>query len=57
MIIGKLNYLETTEEVKVNLQKSYENMPDVLKLDSLNDAIADLESKRDELHNKIYRQK
>ena len=54
MVLGNLNYKITNEEVKINLHKEYESLPDVMKMDCLNDAISDLENKRKALHKKLY---
>ena len=54
MVLGNLNYKITNEEVKISLHKEYQSLPDVMKMDCLNDAISDLENKRKALHKKLY---
>ena len=51
--IISINYQETSEQAVAKPQSTFKNMPDVIQLDCLNDAIYDLEQMRDELEKKI----
>ena len=51
--IISINYQETTEMAKAKPQSAFIEMPDVIQLDCLNDAIYDLENMRDEIQKKI----
>ena len=51
--IISINYQERSEQAVVRPQSAFKNMPDVIQLDCLNDAIYDLEQMRDELEKKI----
>ena len=51
--IISINYQETSEQAVARPQSAFKNMPDVIQLDCLNDAIYDLEQMRDELEKKI----
>ena len=51
--IISINYQETSEQAVAKPQSAFKNMPDVIQLDCLNDAIYDLEQMRDELEKKI----
>ena len=51
--IISINYQERSEQAVARPQSAFKNMPDVIQLDCLNDAIYDLEQMRDELENKI----
>ena len=51
--IISINYQEGSEQAVVRPQSAFKNMPDVIQLDCLNDAIYDLEQMRDELEKKI----
>ena len=52
--IISINYLERSEQAVARPQSAFKEMPDVIQLDCLNDAINDLEKMREELHNKMY---
>jgi len=52
--IISINYQETTEMAVAKPQSAFKEMPDVIQLDCLNDAINDLEKMREKLHNKMY---
>jgi len=51
--IISINYQERSEQAVARPQSAFKNMPDVIQLDCLNDAIYDLEKMRDELEKKI----
>ena len=51
--IISINYQETSEQAVAKPQSAFKNMPDVMQLDCLNDAIYDLENMRDEIQKKI----
>ena len=51
--IISINYQETSEQAVAKPQSAFKNMPDVIQLDCLNDAIYDLEQMRDKLEKKI----
>ena len=51
--IISINYQEMSGEAVARPQSAFKNMPDVIQLDCLNDAIYDLEKMRDELQKKI----
>ena len=51
--ISSINYQETSEQAVAKPQSAFKNMPDVIQLDCLNDAIYDLEQIGDELEKKI----
>ena len=51
--IISINYQETSEQAVARPQSAFKEMPDVIQLDCLNDAIYDLEQMRDELEKKI----
>ena len=51
--IISINYQERSEQAVARPQSAFKNMPDVIQLDCLNDAIYDLEQMRDELEKKI----
>ena len=51
--IISINYQERSERAVAKPQSAFKNMPDVIQLDCLNDAIYDLEQMRDELEKKI----
>ena len=51
--IISINYQERSEQAVARPQSAFKEMPDVIKLDCLNDAIYDLEQMRDELEKKI----
>ena len=51
--IISINYQERSEQAVARPQSSFKNMPDVIQLDCLNDAIYDLEQMRDKLEKKI----
>ena len=51
--IISINYQETSEQAVAKPQSEFKNMPDVMQLDCLNDAIYDLENMRDEIQKKI----
>ena len=51
--IISINYQEMSGEAVARPQSAFKNMPDVIQLDCLNDAIYDLEQMRDELEKKI----
>jgi len=53
MKIISINYQETSEQAVAKPQSAFKNMPDVMQLDCLNDAIYDLENMRDEIQKKI----
>ena len=52
--IISINYQETSEQAVARQQTAFKNMPEVIQLDCLNDAISDLEEMRGKLHNKMY---
>tara|TARA_R100000388_G_scaffold47411_1_gene35811 strand:- start:505 stop:705 length:201 start_codon:yes stop_codon:yes gene_type:complete len=52
--IISINYQETSEIAVAKPQSAFKEMPDVIKMDCLNDAINDLEKMRKKLHNKMY---
>ena len=52
--IISINYQERSEQAVARPQSAFKNMPDVIQLDCLNDAINDLEKMRKKLHNKMY---
>ena len=51
--IISINYQEFSEIAVPKPQKAFKEMPDVIQMDCLNDAIYDLEQMRDELEKKI----
>ena len=51
--IISINYQETSEQAVAKPQSAFKEMPDVIQLDCLNDAIYDLENMRDEIQKKI----
>ncbi len=51
--IISINYQHRSEQAVAKPQSAFEEMPDVIQLDCLNDAIYDLEEMRDELEKKI----
>ena len=51
--IISINYLERSEQAVARPQSAFKEMPDVVQLDCLNDAIYDLENMRDEIQKKI----
>ena len=51
--IISINYQETSEQAVAKPQSAFKNMPDVMQLDCLNDAIYDLENMRNEIQKKI----
>jgi|TARA_X000001388_G_C2148717_1_gene91582 hypothetical protein len=51
--IISINYLERSEQAVARPQSAFKEMPDVIQLDCLNDAIYDLENMRDEIQKKI----
>ena len=51
--IISINYQETSAQAVAKPQSAFKNMPDVMQLDCLNDAIYDLENMRDEIQKKI----
>ena len=51
--IISINYQHRSEQAVAKPQSAFKNMPDVIQLDCLNDAIYDLEQMRDELEKKI----
>ena len=51
--IISINYQERSEQAVARPQSAFKNMPDVIQLDCLNDAIYDLEQMRDKLEKKI----
>ena len=51
--IISINYQEMAGEAVARPQSAFKNMPDVIQLDCLNDAIYDLEQMRDKLEKKI----
>lgn len=51
--IISINYQEMSGEAVARPQSAFKNMPDVIQLDCLNDAIYDLEQMRDKLEKKI----
>jgi hypothetical protein len=51
--IISINYLERSEQAVARPQTAFKEMPDVIQLDCLNDAIYDLENMRDEIQKKI----
>ena len=51
--IISINYQEMSGEAVARQQSAIKNMPDVIQLDCLNDAIYDLEQMRDEIEKKI----
>ena len=51
--IISINYLERSEQAVAKPQSAFKEMPDVIQLDCLNDAIYDLENMRDEIQKKI----
>ena len=51
--IISINYQEMSGEAVARPQSAFKNMPDVIQLDCLNDAIYDLEEMRDEIEKKI----
>lgn len=52
--IISINYQETSGYAVVKPQSAFKEMPEVVQLDCLNDAISDLEEMREKLHNKMY---
>tara|TARA_A100001515_G_scaffold63890_1_gene50614 strand:+ start:894 stop:1091 length:198 start_codon:yes stop_codon:yes gene_type:complete len=51
--IISINYQHRSEQAVAKPQSAFKNMPDIIQLDCLNDAIYDLEEMRDELEKKI----
>jgi len=51
--IISINYQHRSEQAVAKPQSAFKNMPDVIQLDCLNDAIYDLEQMRDEIEKKI----
>ena len=51
--IISIKYQERSEQAVARPQSAFKNMPDVIQLDCLNDAIYDLEQMRDKLEKKI----
>ena len=51
--IISINYQHRSEQAVAKPQCAFKNMPDVIQLDCLNDAIYDLEEMRDEIEKKI----
>ena len=51
--IISINYQHRSEQAVAKPQSAFKNMPDVIQLDCLNDAIYDLEKMRDEIEKKI----
>tara|TARA_R100001440_G_scaffold50940_1_gene70925 strand:+ start:1947 stop:2144 length:198 start_codon:yes stop_codon:yes gene_type:complete len=51
--IISINYQHRSEQAVAKPQSTFKNMPDVIQLDCLNDAIYDLEQMRDEIEKKI----
>jgi len=51
--IISINYQERSAEAVARPQSAFKDMPDVIQLDCLNDAIYDLEQMRDEIEKKI----
>ena len=52
--IISINYQERTAYAVAKPQSAFKEMPEVVQLDCLNDAISDLEEMREKLHNKMY---
>ena len=52
--IISINYQHRSEQAVAKPQTAFKEMPDVIQLDCLNDAINDLEKMREKLHNKMY---
>ena len=50
--IISINYLERSEQAVAKPQSAFKEMPEVIQLDCLNDAIYDLENMRDEIQKK-----
>ena len=48
-----INYQHRSEQAVAKPQSAFKNMPDIIQLDCLNDAIYDLEQMRDEIEKKI----
>tara|TARA_Y100000114_G_scaffold362_1_gene343 strand:- start:165 stop:362 length:198 start_codon:yes stop_codon:yes gene_type:complete len=51
--IISINYQHRSEQAVAKPQSAFKEMPDVIQLDCLNDAIYDLEEMRDEIEKKI----
>ena len=51
--IISINYQHRSEQAVAKPQSAFKEMPDVIQLDCLNDAIYDLEEMRNEIENKI----
>lgn len=51
--IISINYQHRSEQAVAKPQSAFKDMPDIIQLDCLNDAIYDLEQMRDELEKKI----
>jgi hypothetical protein len=51
--IISINYQHRSEQAVAKPQTAFKEMPDVIQLDCLNDAIYDLENMRDEIQKKI----
>ena len=51
--IISINYKHRSEQAEAKPQTAFNDMPDVIQLDCLNDAIYDLEQMRDEIEKKI----
>ena len=51
--IISINYQHRSEQAVAKPQSAFKDMPDVIQLDCLNDAIYDLEQMRDEIEKKI----
>ena len=51
--IISINYQHRSEQAVAKPQSAFKNMPDIIQLDCLNDAIYDLEQMRDEIEKKI----
>tara|TARA_B100001939_G_scaffold57924_1_gene47061 strand:+ start:342 stop:539 length:198 start_codon:yes stop_codon:yes gene_type:complete len=48
-----INYQHRSEQAVAKPQSAFKDMPDIIQLDCLNDAIYDLEQMRDEIEKKI----
>ena len=51
--IISINYQHRSEQAVAKPQSAFKDMPDIIQLDCLNDAIYDLEQMRDEIEKKI----